>query len=436
MDRPGARGRGAALALVTSALSVALVGCTAGTPATVPASAPDGVPASASAVTAPAFTSAFAASTATSATAAPASPPASPPPPAGTPPPGIAAELQAVLDGAVGKDAPGVVARVDLPGWSWSGAAGIAREVPRAPADPSDHARIASVSKVFTAVAILRLAEEGKLSLDDTLDRWLPSEYLARMNEKGFAADRITIRDVLRHRSGIADYDEMGVLIPAQITKPDVPVTTDAAIFDGLDRGPAAYAPGDGFAYSNPGYILLTRIIDAASGTTYEEYLRATILGPLGMSETYLPTDPPVRTVPEPAMHALMQTEPDGPWEDFTDLYMLWDRGSGDIISTVGDLATFHRALREGRIIGADSFAQMRDFLPAEERFSYGMGYQRVPSPALGVALEGHNGGYPGAVTDVFYLPEHDAYITIARNGNLVPVPVLRGLAEVLVRAP
>ena len=431
MDRPDAHGRRVARIAAGLAISFALAGCA-------------GLPSPTSTVVAPSNASPTASAGPSSPTApapvvsAAATPeprvPSPSPAPASTPSAAVRAELQAILDAAVGADVPGVVARVDVPGWSWTGAAGKAQVSPPADADPAMHVRVASVSKIFTAVAILRLAEVGKLSLDDPIDRWLPAAYLERM--KAFDTHRITIRDLLTHRSTIRDYDEMGVMIPAQMAQPDTPLSTDVAIFAGIDQGPADYAPGGGFEYSNPGYALLTRIIDEASGTTYEEYLRATILDRLGMTETYLPTDPPMRTVPDPAMHAIMQTEAGGPWEDFTDMYVNWDRGSGDIISTVSDLAVFHRALREGRILDPASFAKMRDFLPTEEGFSYGMGYERIPSAALGVALEGHNGGYPGAVTDVFYLPERDAYITVARNGNMVPVPVLRELVAVLLRAP
>jgi D-alanyl-D-alanine carboxypeptidase len=428
--------RGLVAACLVSGL--ALAGC-----ASAPSPTPASVPGPSSVASAPPSVAPTAPpSTAASATTAPsaASPvPVDPSPsvtPAGTPPAAVGAALQAVLDAAVGTDVPGLIARVDAPGWRWTGAAGNAQVDPPVAADPAMHTRIASVSKMFTAVAVLRLAEEGRLSLDDPIDRWLPAAYLDRMKAKGFDPGRITVRHLLQHRSGIHDYDEMGVVVPAQMSQPGTPLSVDFAIFDGIDSGPADYPPGAGFEYSNPGYALLTRIIDAASGTTYEDYLRRTIIEPLGMTGTYLPTDPPMSTVPVPALRALIQETPgSGPWLDFTDMYVDWDRGSGDIISTVADLATFHRALREGRIIALAWFAQMRDFLPAEDRFTYGMGYQRVPSAALGVAFEGHNGGYPGAVTDVFYLPEADAYITIARNGNLVSVPVMRGLAAVLSNA-
>ncbi len=349
------------------------------------------------------------------------------------PPPVVSQQLEGIVSSAVGADVPGAVVQIITPEWRWTWAAGNAQITPPIPAQPDMYFRIASVSKTFTATAILKLAEEKALNLDDPIEKWLPATYLQHM--MAFPYHDITLRMLLNHRSSIPDYDEMGVLIPLQMSHPAVPVTTDFAIFSGLDLGPLPYPPGGGYTYSNINFLLLARVIDAASGMSYENYVRSVIIDHLGLRHTFMTTDPPTSTMPEPFMRCLYPV--DGKWVDYSTMYLLWDRGAGDITSTVDDLNIFHRALREGKIINADSLREMRTFLPTtsdEGASLYGLGYSQASIPNVGATVEGHTGGYAGSFTDVFYLVEKDTYIALNVNG-MTSGPLVRALVAYLMQA-
>lgn len=311
---------------------------------------------------------------------------------------------------------PGLVIQVVAPNWTWTSAAGNANLDPQVLAEPDMRFRIASVSKTFTATAILKLAEEEKLGLNDSIDRWLPQKYLDKIQDHS----NITISMLLQHRSGLADYDEEG-LIPLQISKPDTPVTTDTAIFQGLDKG-LLYKPGTNYTYSNVGYLLLAKIVDNASGMSYEDYIRKIIIDPLGLRDTIMPTSPAINIIPGKHMSCLYAENNSSAPENYTTMYILWDRGAGDIISTVEDLNAFHKALRDGKIIDDKMLREMQNFkpiIPGKTDRGYGMayGFSKVSLGSKNATLMGHLGGYPGAITIFYYWLEKDTYISFNMNG-------------------
>ena len=114
-------------------------------------------------------------------------------------------------------------------------------------------------------------------------------------------------------------------------------------------------------------------------------------------------------------MTATMPGE-DGSVMDFTNLYVLFDRGAGDLVSTTADLNRFHRALREGKIISSVSLADMEKPSPQSRGASYGLGYSTEFNADSNLTLQGHTGGYPGSFTFMYYLPEQDTYVTFNLN--------------------
>jgi D-alanyl-D-alanine carboxypeptidase len=205
------------------------------------------------------------------------------------------------------------------------------------------------------------------------------------------------------------------------MSTPDIPVSTDYAIFDGLSRD-TGFSPGTKFKYSNVNYLLLAKIIDKASGMPYENYIRKIIIEPFRLNNTIMPTYTStfqdINYIPESHMSCLVDSDIKGHFIDFTIMYIDWDRGAGDIISTVNDLNVFHKALREGKIISKEKFEEMRHFLPAFETISYGLGYFKEPFPSVNADLEGHEGGYPGSTTWVLYWIGKDTYISLNANDN------------------
>lgn len=324
------------------------------------------------------------------------------------PPAEVAATLQRILEtGLQQAEIHGVVVQVMTPAWIWTSSAGHAGIYPPYAATPSMRFRIASVTKTFVATAICKLAEDGFLSLDDPLIQWVPGWIQDKLREKFVDPNVLTLRLVLQHRSGIGNDDEMSIIKEA-LVNPDVPVPVEFSITQGLDASPVG--PPDGqFLYSDVGYHLLGFVIEAASKVTYKEYLQDKILTPQRLDNTFPATG---RTIPGEHMRCLFDWNGDGVLEDMTDLYMNWDRGAGDVISNTADMNRFHLALRSGQIISAPMLQEMFAF-KGEAQYGFGYGVQ-----APGVY--GHEGGYPGSHTGMYYMAEIDTYLTVNVN-SLTP---------------
>jgi len=325
-----------------------------------------------------------------------------------SPPADVSDRLQNLSEMAIREAGiPGMQIEVSTPHWTWNNAFGNASPVTGEPAQPGMRFLIASVSKTFTSVAVQKLAEEGRLSLDDPIDRWLEPGLVARI-PNGHA---ITIRQLLDHTSGIADYNETAINL-RELSDPDTPVPYQAGLEMGIQDSPL-YPPGTNYTYSNVNYILLTLIVDKAAGVPYEDYATRKILVPAGLNETFFQH---TNHIPGPHMRATMPAG-DGSFMDFTDCYVLFDRGAGDIVSTAADLNRFHRALREGKIINRSSLARMEMPTPQSGPAGYGLGYSTNVIAPSNVTVQGHTGGYPGSFTFWYYLPDEDTYVTWNLNG-------------------
>jgi len=323
------------------------------------------------------------------------------------PPEETRAALQQVLDAGIHTTGiPGAVVEVAAPKWTWNSAAGNASPITGEKAQPGMRFLIASTSKTFTSVAIQKLAEEKKLSLDDPIDRWLPADLVQKIPN----ARIITVRQLLDHTSGIADYNEISIIL-REYQNPDIPATYKDAMWQGINESPL-YLPGTNYTYSNVNYILLTLIIDNASGVPYEDYVTRNIFVPVGMNDTFIME---TNHIPGPHMTATQRGENDT-FVDFSNLYVQFDRGAGDIVSTTADLNRFHRALREGKLISKSSFAAMEKPTPQSREQGYGLGYMTTFNAAANLTLQGHGGGYPGSFTLWDYLPEQDTYVTLNLN--------------------
>lgn len=219
--------------------------------------------------------------------------------------------------------------------------------------------QIASVSKQFTAAAVLQLAEAGKLSLDDELTKSLP-DYPVRGN-------RVTVRQLLNHTSGIRNMTALGAPYWSQIAR-DVKPDDVIRIFE---NEPFDFVPGEGYAYSNSGYFLLGVIIEKASGMSYGEYLTKNVFPPAGLERTY-----------SCARNALIPHRARGysrGGAGFVNArYFSQTQGFsvGGVCATAPDLARWVEALASGRVVRPASFQQMTTpaVLPSGERLSYGFG--------------------------------------------------------------
>jgi CubicO group peptidase (beta-lactamase class C family) len=200
-------------------------------------------------------------------------------------------------------------------------------------ATPATNYRLASVSKQFTAAAILLLAEQGRLTLDDPIRRWLPSLPQT--------TSAVTLRQLLDHTGGLVDYED---LIP--------PGTTDQVSDDDVLRMLSAtpktyFAPGTAYRYSNSGYVLLGLVVERASGISLPLYLRQHIFQPLHMDHTLMY----VRGGPEVENRAYGYSEENGSWTRTDQSVTSATRGDGGIYSSVDDMAKWDAALYDDRLL-------------------------------------------------------------------------------------
>lgn len=337
-----------------------------------------------------------------------------------SPPPAVSTDLQRIISsGIIKAEVPGIQIEIASPQWTWNSAAGNVSLSTDIPARPDMRFMIASVTKSFTGVAILKLVDEGKLSLDDPIDRWLSPDVSMKITNSSV----ITVRQLLDHTSGIADYDEIGI-IDSELKSPNTPVSYQTAMWQGINASPL-YPPGAGYTYSNVNYILLTLIIDKAAGVPYEDYLTRNIFVPAGMNDTFIHR---TNQITGPHMECLDTIGNTSAITDYSNIYIQFDRGAGDIVSTASDLNRFHHALRTGQLISRQSLARMQEPAPQSVVFTpipgsgnltsgSGLGYSiiRYP-PSYNLTLYGHQGGYPGSSTFWFYWAEKDTYLSFNIN--------------------
>lgn len=203
-------------------------------------------------------------------------------------------------------------------------------------ATPQTNYRLASISKQFTAAAVLLLAEDGKLSLDDPIKRWLPS--LPK------AADAITIRQILSHTSGLIDYEDV---MPPEFDDRDRQMHDRDVlrVLEGQDR--TYFAPGQAYRYSNSGYALLALTVEKASGRSFAGFLRERIFLPLGMRDTVAYE----RGVSEVAHRAYGYSFESGRWTRTDQSPTSAVLGDGGIYSSIDDLVRWDAALYDDRLL-------------------------------------------------------------------------------------
>ncbi len=243
---------------------------------------------------------------------------------------------------------------------------------------------LASGSKALTALAVMSLVEEGTLSLSTPARAFLGDDL-------PLIAEEVTVEHLLAHRSGIGDYfdEEAGWDVDDYpMTVPLHRLATTEQFIPELDGHPAKFTAGERFSYCNGGYVVLALIAERAGGTPFHDLVAGRVCGPAGMHDTeFLRSDEPDERV------ALGYLAAEGLR---TNVLHLPVRGSGDggIYSTVADVATFWEALFAGRIVSADSVADMvrpRSDVP-EESMRYGMGFWLAPVGDV-VILEGFDAG-------------------------------------------
>ncbi|MFJ8415597.1 serine hydrolase domain-containing protein [Bacillus paramycoides] len=284
---------------------------------------------------------------------------------------------------------PGILAKTSEGGKTWGYAAGIADLRTKKPMKTDFRFRIGSVTKTFVATVLLQLAGENRLNLDDSIEKWLPGV----IQGNGYDGKQITIRQVLNHTSGIADYIQSKDF---DIMDTKKSYTAEEFVKMGISL-PPDFAPGKGWSYSNTGYVLLGILIEKVTGNSYAEEIEDRIIEPLDLSNTFLPGNSSV--IPG-TKHARGYVQPDGASELKDVTYSNPGSSDGEMISTADDLNKFFSYLLGGKLLKEQQLKQMLTTVPTgrEGMDGYGLGIFETKLPN-GVSIWGHTGGALGFTT-------------------------------------
>jgi D-alanyl-D-alanine carboxypeptidase len=334
----------------------------------------------------------------------------------------LAPRLQASLEAlAREKDLPGVTASVRLPGCHWHGAAGEALVEPDTEMRAESRLRVGSITKTFVATVALQLQAEGRLSLDATLSQYVP----------GFPnADHITVRQLLNHTSGVANYTTHPAFRAESHSHLGRPWSFDELVALGASESPALQ-PGTGWNYSNTNYLLVGFIIERVGGLPLAEQLRARIIEPLGLQSTGLDGGEVLSPL---TVHGYERPTQAAPWSDVTGVLHPTAAGAaGALVSSADDISLFYQSLFERPLLPALQRAEMMEWIQTREPKvpEYGLALMRRTTP-VGPG-HGHSGSFPGYSADAAYFPEPRAAIAILVNTESGSLSDMTGrLLEVL----
>jgi D-alanyl-D-alanine carboxypeptidase len=305
------------------------------------------------------------------------------------------AATRAAMEQAVRSGAPGVLVAVADGEDRWVGTAGVADRATGRPPHPADHFRAGSITKTFTATLVLQLDAEGRLSVDDTVETWLPG--VVRGN--GHDGRRITIRQLLNHTSGVYNHlndPDLHQIGPVWLRHRHDTWTPPELLAVAMSQPPPA-APGEAYVYSNTNYLLAALIVEKVTGNSYEHELRRRLIEPLRLRGTLSPGTRETLPRPSGRAYSTEQVQLPPPGVDVTEFNPSALRAGGELISTADDLNRFYEALLAGRLLPE---AQLREMTTTGSDGSdgHGLGLARMTT-SCGVELWGQRGGGYGFET-------------------------------------
>ncbi|WP_328923751.1 beta-lactamase family protein [Streptomyces sp. NBC_00190] len=355
--------------------------------------------------------------------------------PAPVPPAG----LQEALEQAVADGFPGAVAYARNGERESRAAAGLANKASGERARPDHRFRTASNTKAFVSTVLLQLAGERRLSLDDSVERWLPGV----VQGNGSDGEAITIRQLLNHTSGIYDPTNEPEFFAPYLDRHewDYVYTPREVIARAVRHGPD-FVPGEGWNYSNTNYLLAGLVIEAAAGHSAPAEIRRRILDPLGLENTSFP-------VTNPAIHGPHLHGYDLQGRDVTRFSPSYDWTAGAMISTVDDLARFHRALFSGKLLRPAEQRELLTTVRLPGADPYGLGVRRVDVAcgsepgAKRVEAWATDGAGPGFTSFSLTTADGKRQLAVAVNvydlgaelKKKTPIPLGTGLAKVQTAA-
>lgn len=319
--------------------------------------------------------------------------------PAAALPPDFSRQAAAILQQDVPAQGPGVSAVLSENGRIvWTGAAGQGNLASKAPLTPDSLFRYASITKQFTAALVLKLSEEGRLSLDDTLGKLLPTETPAAWHP-------VTVRQLLNHTSGIPDYtNKPGWMIEANTSKA---ITTQGLIDITRDM-PMDFAPGTKWNYNNTGYVLLSAIVEKLTGKPWYTALREKITGPHRLTS--------IRCGCEPGP-AVVQGYGAGNGAAVR-IDMSVPSGAGALVGNAADLARWAAALHGGKVLKSATYQAMITPVGAGASAPLSYAFGLVRGEVRGLPTIGHNGGIFGFTSESLYVPGKKLFVAVLSNSD------------------
>ncbi|WP_369382601.1 serine hydrolase domain-containing protein [Streptomyces sp. cg36] len=332
---------------------------------------------------------------------------------------------RAALESVVQEGPPGGIARAEQGHDTWTGSAGTSDTTTGRPPRADDRFRIGSITKTFVATVVLQLEAEGKLSLDDTVDHWLPG----LVSGNGHDGSKIKIRQLLNHTSGVYSYTDDAEFkrkaFSTDFLQHRYDTWTPRQIVRLAMSHQPTFAPGQGWSYSDTNYILAAMVVQQATGHSYAHEIEQRILRPLRLDSTTVPGS---RTrVPGPSGRAYSKLtgelagpgEPNSTTYDVTELNPAFAGAAGEMISNNRDLNRFYRALFSGRLLAEPQLKKMMTTEPVKDMptFSYGLGLMKLKL-SCGVEVWGHNGGIQGSISETVASADGAHVLSLNFNGD------------------
>lgn len=331
-----------------------------------------------------------------------------------------ASDLERVLQRIVDKGVPGVVMAVETDEGLWTTTKGYAKIEGKIPMQVCHLQYLQSISKTYLAVAILKLCEQGKIVLDTPIKKYLPGRYYGYLTH----AERITVRMLLNHTSGIPDYNFQPAYVSYLLQHPGhyfVPEDYLRYI-----RGKKLlFSPGSKHMYSNINYVILSMIADSISGS-HAKLISETIFKPLGLANTYYRDEPGYLKYPE-LVNSYWDRYGDGIVENASQLQRMNVStlvGDDGIVTTPAEAITFLKGLVGGKLLSDSMLQQMQAWVKNKNGESvYGLGLAHHITK--GYERIGHSGGGIGAGCELYYFPKKKLYYFVAINlGTVTDSPL------------
>jgi D-alanyl-D-alanine carboxypeptidase len=317
---------------------------------------------------------------------------------------GTAQRLDAAINQAMTAAAiPGAIVGVWGPAGRYVQAVGVADKATGAPMRTDFYSPIGSVTKTFTVTAVLQLADQGKLGLDDPIAKYIDGVPQGQT---------ITLRELARMQSGLANYTATPAFLQAFVADPRRHFSPQELLGYAFAQ-PLVFPPGAGYKYCNTNTVLLGLVVEKVSGQPLPTYIGEHILAPLGMKQTSFPT---TDALPDPHPQGYTDITADGSQTTAPDRDPSWGWAVGTTISTLNDMHVWAPALATGKLLSPPMQAQRLQTVSSPDlppQGGYGLGLFNI------AGWIGHNGTLPGYQTVAVYLPEQQTTLVIFINTDI-----------------